>query len=536
MSHHRTRSLRRSGLRMVALAASLAAGHAWAGSETGTNTYYGLSAGNAGGGSYNSFFGSNSGYATTGNANSFFGRYSGYDNTTGYQNVFLGYVSGYNNTTGFNNVYAGYYAGWNNTTGQENVVTGSNAAYSATTGSFNVYSGSSAAYNGSGGERNVHVGYKAGYNAGSASDNAFVGMQAGYATTSGTLNAFFGTNAGHDNTVGSYNTFAGVGAGYSNVDGASNTLLGYLAGYNSTTANGNVYVGRSAGYGNTTGSRNVALGFQAGQGSKTENFNTYVGAYTRGTGGASGSTAIGYRAQVTEPNTVIIGAVKGTNDATASPNVGIGTTAPTAPLHVVRDGNSTTEAMTVEQVSNTLADRTMLQMNNQGGLTMNFTDTSRNQTWAIRTDRNGSSNFEISLLGSGGNEFILSSGGNLTLRGTLQQNSNVHDKTGIVPVDGVQVLARVQALPVSTWRYKTAPTVEHLGPMAQDFYAAFGLGDDETKLAPGDMAGVALAAIQQQQKLIEQLQAQVRALQHTVQTASTPPACDSPKTLQASAR
>jgi len=59
------------------------------------------------------------------------------------------------------------------------------------------------------------------------------------------------------------------------------------------------------------------------------------------------------------------------------------------------------------------------------------------------------------------------------------------------------VLQRVIALPVSQWSYKAEdPKVRHLGPMAQDFYAAFKLGQDDKHIGTVDEEGVALAAIQ----------------------------------------
>jgi hypothetical protein len=69
-------------------------------------------------------------------------------------------------------------------------------------------------------------------------------------------------------------------------------------------------------------------------------------------------------------------------------------------------------------------------------------------------------------------------------------------KSDIAPVDTRSMLERVVALPVSRWSFASVPGVTHVGPMAQDFHAAFGLGDDDTKLAPMDVQGVALAAIQ----------------------------------------
>jgi hypothetical protein len=68
-------------------------------------------------------------------------------------------------------------------------------------------------------------------------------------------------------------------------------------------------------------------------------------------------------------------------------------------------------------------------------------------------------------------------------------------KDGLAPVDPHQVLARVAALPMATWSYK-GETVRHLGPMTQDFSAAFGLGADDRHIHVIDAGGVALTAIQ----------------------------------------
>jgi hypothetical protein len=70
-------------------------------------------------------------------------------------------------------------------------------------------------------------------------------------------------------------------------------------------------------------------------------------------------------------------------------------------------------------------------------------------------------------------------------------------KTAIVPVDAGAVLSRVLELPMSTWSYiAQGEAIRHMGPMAQDFAAAFGLGENDTTIATIDADGVALAAIQ----------------------------------------
>ena len=59
------------------------------------------------------------------------------------------------------------------------------------------------------------------------------------------------------------------------------------------------------------------------------------------------------------------------------------------------------------------------------------------------------------------------------------------------------MLKRVVALPMSTWRYKhQAENVRHMGPIAQDFFEAFQLGEDERRISTVDADGVAFAAIQ----------------------------------------
>jgi len=79
-------------------------------------------------------------------------------------------------------------------------------------------------------------------------------------------------------------------------------------------------------------------------------------------------------------------------------------------------------------------------------------------------------------------------------------------KENFRPVDTKAILAKVAALPITKWNYKSDPSSEHLGPVAQDFHANFGLGSDCTSIATVDASGVALAAIQGlNQKLMEEL-------------------------------
>jgi hypothetical protein len=89
------------------------------------------------------------------------------------------------------------------------------------------------------------------------------------------------------------------------------------------------------------------------------------------------------------------------------------------------------------------------------------------------------------------------SSGNVAVRGTISQGSDRNAKTDFAAADPAEVLQKVAALPVQSWRYKSeAEGVRHLGPMAQDFHAAFGVGPDDKHIDTVDADGVALAAIQ----------------------------------------
>ena len=104
--------------------------------------------------------------------------------------------------------------------------------------------------------------------------------------------------------------------------------------------------------------------------------------------------------------------------------------------------------------------------------------------------------------------------------------SDRNQKKNITPADTAEILKKVSELPISHWTYTNEPTdVRHLGPMAQDFRASFGLGSDDRTYHPVDAHGVALAAIQalervvaEQGKRIERLERENRQLERRLQS------------------
>jgi len=75
--------------------------------------------------------------------------------------------------------------------------------------------------------------------------------------------------------------------------------------------------------------------------------------------------------------------------------------------------------------------------------------------------------------------------------------SDRRSKTNLAPVNPRAILDRLAAIPIQTWNWKAqTESIRHIGPMAQDFFSAFGVGEDERHISTVDADGVALAAIQ----------------------------------------
>lgn len=187
--------------------------------------------------------------------------------------------------------------------------------------------------------------------------------------------------------------------------------------------------------------------------------------------------------------------------------IGFGTSAPSHGLHLLRPDN----------------------------VTLKLENSTTSESWKLA---NKGATFQIGKSGSltGRHEFFdsgqiqvgdpsdrifdLQSTGNLTIKGTLTQNSDVNSKENIQLVNPTDILRKVTDLPISVWNYKfDSSDVRHLGPMAQDFYKLFGLGSREDKIATLDTSGVALASIKalaseanDKQKQIDQLKTENKNL------------------------
>jgi hypothetical protein len=98
-------------------------------------------------------------------------------------------------------------------------------------------------------------------------------------------------------------------------------------------------------------------------------------------------------------------------------------------------------------------------------------------------------------------------------------SSDVNQKENFRAVDGEDVLRKLRKFTLSSWNYvgHDAQTFRHYGPMAQDFYAAFGRDEigtigTPTTINSGDLAGILMIAVQALEKRLTEQGDDVEAL------------------------
>jgi hypothetical protein len=134
--------------------------------------------------------------------------------------------------------------------------------------------------------------------------------------------------------------------------------------------------------------------------------------------------------------------------------------------------------------------------------------------------KGGTHNDGLQNPGGGTTLMTLTSGG-LTVNGTFVSASDRNAKQDFAAVDNRIVLEKVAQLPIQTWAYKNDPNTKHLGPVAQDFYAAFAVGPDDKHIATVDESGVALAAIQGLNQKLNEKDAEIQQLKQRLDKLET---------------
>jgi hypothetical protein len=143
----------------------------------------------------------------------------------------------------------------------------------------------------------------------------------------------------------------------------------------------------------------------------------------------------------------------------------------------------------------------------------------QNNTFYSRTDanfawyRNGS-HTDTELSSGGGTEMMRLTSSGLLVNGSVSSSSDRNVKRDITAVNPREVLEKVASLPITTWTYTNdASNAKHLGPMAQEFHAAFGLGSSDKHIASVDADGVALAAIQALNAIVREKESRIAELE-----------------------
>lgn len=255
---------------------------------------------------------------------------------------------------------------------------------------------------------------------------------------------------------GARGTMAFVGGGYANLASAIEAVVG--GGAQNAASGTNSFVG--GGYGNLA--TNTEATVAGGE---------YNGAYgiTSSVGGGYGNLASGYAA-------TIPGGYGNVASGSYSFAAGAGASATHYGAFVLADASSTSV----------------------------FSSTSNNEfavrsAGGIRFFANSAATVGVRLA-TGGNAWSATSDRNL--------------KENFRPVDGRAILAKVVATPVTEWNLISQdPAIRHIGPMAQDFKTAFGVGEDDRHISTTDADGVAFAAIQGLYQEVKERDARIAELE-----------------------
>ncbi len=276
----------------------------------------------------------------------------------------------------------------------------------------------------------------------------------------GTNNTFVGKIAGNFAMTGRDNTAMGVRALLSNRAGGGNVASGYSAMEFNTDGYYNVATGESALRQNTTGGENTAIGNLAVASNTTGRENVGVGAIVLFSNTTGGfNVAIGKQALA--------------RNTTGSKNIAIGYLA-----EVASENLNNAIAIGAEAVVNAsnkirLGNSAVTVIEAQVGLT-------------VVSDRNA--------------------------------------KEGFAVPDAEAILQKVAQVPVTTWNYigHDPKLNRHYGPMAQDFFAAFGhdtvgrVGDDRS-INSSDLSGILMVAVQALEKRTTELTSQNDELRSRLQ-------------------
>lgn len=198
-------------------------------------------------------------------------------------------------------------------------------------------------------------------------------------------------------------------------------------------------------------------------------------------------------------------------------NIGLGTVSPVLDLHVA---NGNTPGLRLDQTA-------------AGGFTPQVWDVAGNEANFFIRDVTNGSNLPFRIVpGAAENSIYVASSGNVGF-GTSSPQARVHVADGDLRVDGsvyqlssravktdftsvepARLLDLLEGIDLGVWRYLAGrDSARHFGPAAEDFHAAFGLGESDERISISDMAGVALGAAQALKRQLDARDGRIESLE-----------------------
>lgn len=330
------------------------------------------------------------------------------------------------------------------------------------------------------------------FNLQDSKNNTGVGYKSLFSNTTGYGNTGQGTEALFSNTKGIMNTAQGAFSLYSNAIGIENTAQGYRALYSLNVGGFNTAQGSFAMNSTTLGEKNTAQGHSSLSSNTTGSFNTAQGSGSMSKNiSGTRNTAQGWDAlysNTTGFRNTAVGAGSLSLNTTGDHNTAVGYNAG------VSTGNLRYSAAFGANSAVSLS------------RTMSFGREDSVVRWSFGRSQNSVGALQVGTTSANGNGAYLSAGG------TWTNTSDVNLKSNISPLSGAEILEKVKQLEITRWSY-TGTDEYHIGPMAQQFHSLFNVGVNNTSISTVDPAGVALKAIQEQQRIIEDLTAKYLQLQ-----------------------
>ena len=355
-------------------------------------------------------------------------------------------------------------------------------------------------------------------------DGLFMGAGAGAAVDTNFFatmeeNTAFGTGAYGNADDGSDNAAFGTSTLANLSSGSGNTALGRGALLTQSIGSANTAVGNQSLSSLNSGNENLAIGALAGSGLSSGSDNVYIAALAGGTNesgwirigqpGTHDATAIAGKVSLGSDDTSAMLGLRGPDDATDGPMVtfwGDATDQVESGRLRFVEGTGNVNFRGAYVHYDGAANRFHIgshntndqdPANDQNAITV----LRSNGFVGVRRDSSISHPLHVGTDTSTGN------GAHVTAGGSWTNGSSRSFKEGFEAVDARRVLAQVQALPITRWRYKGEDASAHMGPVAEDFHAAFGLGGDARYIGTVDADGVALAAIQGLAELVDEQRA-----------------------------